>query len=240
MRYADKRYKEKSYTVYIHKCPNNKVYVGLTSQSVEGRWNEGKGYKHQRLFFRAIQKYGWNNIEHIIFAENLTLDEACSLERDLILKYKSNNKNYGYNLTDGGEGTSGFHLNDEQLERHRQNSLGRKHTQVTKDKISKLNKGRKLNLTDEQRASLAERAKNLPHNKKTAEQRKKMSEAYEKRRDKPGHAMPHTEETKRKIGEAVRARGPLSEETRRKLSEAAKRQWKRQKQNKNGGNKNAI
>lgn len=222
----------------MHKCPNNKVYIGLTCQFVECRWNNGEGYKHQKLFYRAIQKYGWDNIEHIVLAENLTFNEASDLEKDLISKYKSNNSKYGYNLTDGGEGISGYHLNAEQLERHRQNALGRKHTQATKDKISKINKGRKLNLTDEQRAVLAERARHLPHYKRTDEQRKQMSEAYEKRRDRPGHTVPHSEETKRKISEAVKNRGPVSDETRRRLSEAAKRQWIRQKQQKqkNGGN----
>lgn len=216
----------------MHKCPNNKIYVGLTCQSPYGRWNDGKGYKHQQLFYRAINKYGWENIEHIIVKDGLSLDEASTLEKELIAKYKANNIEYGYNLTSGGEGISGYHLTEEQLERHRQNSLGRKHTQATKDKISRLNKGRKLNLTDEQRAACAERAKNLPHYKRTDEQKKRMSESYEKRRDKPGHAMPHTDETKRKISIAVKSRGPVSDETRKKLSDAAKLQWKRQKQNK--------
>lgn len=232
MRYADKKYKEKSYTVYMHICPNQKVYIGLTCQSPEGRWNNGEGYKHQALFYRAIKKYGWANIEHKIIQSNLTLDEASKLEQTLIVKYNANDSKYGYNLTNGGEGISGYHLTEEQLKRHRQVSLGRKHTQATKDKISKLNKGRKLNLTDEQRKACAERARKLPHYKRTDEQKKRMSDAYEKRRDRPGHTTPHTEETKQKISKAVRARGPVSDETRKKLSEAAKKQWIRQKQNK--------
>lgn len=228
MRYADDKYKEKSHTVYMHICPNSKVYVGLTCQSVEGRWNGGEGYKHQKLFYRAIQKYGWDNIQHIIVVSNVTLDDACELERQLIAYYQSNNPNYGYNLTDGGEGISGYHLTNEQIERRKQSSLGRKHIQATKDKISKLNKGRKLNLTDEQRRACVERALKLPHPKRTEEQKKRMSEAYEKRRDKPGHAMPHTEETKRKISEKSKGR-KLSEETKEKLRQAALKQWKRQK-----------
>lgn len=234
MRYADKKYKEKSYIVYLHICPNNKVYVGLTCQSPECRWNEGEGYKHQQLFYRAIHKYGWSNIKHVIVQDNLTLNEASLLEKTLIAEYKSNNVDYGYNLTDGGEGISGYHLTEEQLERHRQSSLGRKHTQATKDKISKINKGRKLNLTDEQRAVRAERAKKLPHPKRTDEQKKKMSEIYYGLTNKPIHNKPHTEETKQRISKAVKARGPVSDETRRKLSKAAKQQWKRQKEN-NGG-----
>lgn len=168
----------------------------------------------------------------------LTLDEACEMERNLIVQYQSNNPNHGYNLTDGGEGISGYHLNDKQLERHRQASLGRKHTQATKDKISKLNKGRKLNLTDEQRKACAERAKKLHHYKRTDEQRQRMSEAYEKRRDRPGHAMPHSEETKRKISEAQRGR-KLTDEWKRHMSESQKLRWQKIQQEKlqNGNTK---
>ena len=36
---------EKTWTVYMHTNKiNNKVYVGITSQKVQNRWNNGKGY----------------------------------------------------------------------------------------------------------------------------------------------------------------------------------------------------
>ena len=53
----------------------------------------------------AINKYGWNNIQHEIFASNLTKDEACDMEKTLITLLKSN-RGYGYNYTNGGDGTS--------------------------------------------------------------------------------------------------------------------------------------
>lgn len=92
------------YTVYMRKFPNNKVYIGLTSKKyVKKRWSRGNGYKNQQFMWRAIQKYGWDNIEHIIVAENLTKEEACSMEIDLIQKYKSDNSKYGYNIYKGGD-----------------------------------------------------------------------------------------------------------------------------------------
>ena len=49
------------YTVYVHITPNNKYYVGITKQNVQNRWKNSLGYKSQRLFWRAIQKYGWDS-----------------------------------------------------------------------------------------------------------------------------------------------------------------------------------
>ena len=97
------------WTVYVHIVPKDvsgklwdKYYVGITSVGVKARWGKnGKNYKGQ-VFYRAIQKYGWENIQHEIIAENLTKNEACSLETSLIVELKSYDK-YGYNinLSDG-------------------------------------------------------------------------------------------------------------------------------------------
>lgn len=61
-----------NYTVYVHITPNNKRYVGITSTKVEKRWVNGNGYKSQKYFYRAIEKYGWDNIQHEIITENLS------------------------------------------------------------------------------------------------------------------------------------------------------------------------
>ena len=64
------------YTVYKHTCPNGKVYIGITKQKPERRWGiNGRGYKENEYFYRAIQKYGWQNIKHEIIAEGLTEEE---------------------------------------------------------------------------------------------------------------------------------------------------------------------
>jgi len=238
MRYADGKYRQKSYYVYMHKCPNSKVYIGITCQQPECRWNDGKGYERQKLFYRAIQKYGWENIEHIVLESDLTFDEASSLEKELISKYRSNDPEFGYNLTDGGEGTSGYHLTPEQLERHRQNSIGRKHSEATKAKISRLNKGRKLNLTDEQRANLAERAKNLHETNrgrvKSESECAHISEGLRRARSegkKFGHNSPHSEETKHKISSSLKGRKKTPEEI-QKLSLATSKYWEEKKRTK--------
>lgn len=95
--------KEDTYTIYMHISPSNKVYVGITSIKPEYRWNNGNGYKHNKHFWSAIQKYGWNNFRHIIICENLAENWAYKLEQDFIRIYKSNDPNYGYNSSIGGE-----------------------------------------------------------------------------------------------------------------------------------------
>ena len=85
------------YCVYIHKFPNNKVYIGMTSNTAR-RWNNGYGYRNNQKMFDDILNYGWNNIEHNIIAENLTYNEAVKLENEKINEYKSFNEKYGYNI----------------------------------------------------------------------------------------------------------------------------------------------
>lgn len=101
----EKKYLEepKKYCIYKHTFPNGKVYIGQTCQIPEKRWDKGRKYKTQIYLWRAIQKYGWENIKHDILEENLSQQKANELEDYYIVElYKSNNKKYGYNLDRGG------------------------------------------------------------------------------------------------------------------------------------------
>lgn len=105
---------ENNWCVYKHTTPSGKVYIGITSQKPERRWRNGDGYKSNPYFYHAIQKHGWNNIEHEILFENLNEDVAKNKEIELIDEYGSYNRNKGYNLTLGGEGTNGHKWTDEE------------------------------------------------------------------------------------------------------------------------------
>ena len=92
------------YTVYKHTSPSGKVYIGITSQNVIKRWQNGRGYIQNPHFYAAIKKYGWDNIIHEILFTELSEENAKDLEKELIKKYSSGGK--CYNLTYGGEGGS--------------------------------------------------------------------------------------------------------------------------------------
>lgn len=93
----------KNYCVYKHTTPSGKIYIGITGQTPEKRWNNGNGYRHNKYFWKAIQKYGWDNIEHEILENNLTRDEACKKEVYYISRYDACNLDVGYNLSPGGD-----------------------------------------------------------------------------------------------------------------------------------------
>lgn len=132
--------KEKEYCVYMHISPNGKKYIGITSQKPEYRWNNGKGYIGNKYFTRAIEKYGWDNFEHIIIARGLDEETAKWLEIELIREWDSANRGKGYNISLGGESTNGLcgenhHCFGRCGELHP--FYGKHHTEESKDKISK-------------------------------------------------------------------------------------------------------
>ena len=76
------------------------AYVGITSQEVEQRWSNGKGYKLQPVY-SGILEFGWDNVEKIIIAQDLDFKTAKAMEQEYIAKYSD----IGgvYNKTAGGE-----------------------------------------------------------------------------------------------------------------------------------------
>ena len=140
--------KDKKFCVYKHTSPNNKSYIGITSQSLNRRWKNGNGYKNNKHFTRAIQKYGWDNFEHTILEDNLTLEEAYEKEQYYIDLFNTYNSDYGYNLTKGGDGVKGIVFSEETLLKMSENFIGennpfygKHHTEETKEKLSNHFKG---------------------------------------------------------------------------------------------------
>ena len=90
---------------------NNKSYIGQTKSIIKNdieigllkRWKEHKNRNACPYFYNAIQKHGINNfkLEILIYCNVFHLD--C-YEKKYISLYSTNNKLFGYNLTDGGKG----------------------------------------------------------------------------------------------------------------------------------------
>lgn len=232
---------ERKWCVYIHRnIINNKAYIGITCQKPERRWRDGEGYHDdQGIFYRAIQKYGWDNFEHIIWTENLTEEEAKKWEIRLIALFKTNccrhrNPEYGYNMTDGGDGSgkSGHPMSEENKKRMIEFFTGREVPQEQREKISI---GLKKYYEDEDnRKRLSELAKKRFEDPKnhpffgkhhTDDTKEKMSqskkELYSNPENHPMYGRHHTEEAKRKNRNAHIGK-IASDETRKKLSELKK------------------
>lgn len=167
------------FCVYMHTAPNNKVYIGISENPVH-RWNNGKGYKQNKHFYSAIGKYGWDNIKHEILFDNLTKEQACQKEIELIAKYKSNNSDFGYNVSTGGECSA----------------LGIKHTEETKGKMSEMRKGENCYWYGKHRS--AETCHKISESKKG-------KPIHEKTRKALLYAVNHqSKETRGKIRDAVK------------------------------------
>lgn len=82
---------QRCYSVYIHLFPNNAIYIGQTKYNPSERWANGSGYKDaNKLLNININRYGWDNIHHLIYKDKLTKEEADIIEKDLIKFYSDN------------------------------------------------------------------------------------------------------------------------------------------------------
>ena len=97
--------------IYKHTSPSGKVYIGQTGQKPEYRWDNGNGYEGCTLFFNAINKYGWNNIQHEVLFTGLDQLNADIIEEDLIYYYKQIGRSY--NLATGGKVNRGWKYSEE-------------------------------------------------------------------------------------------------------------------------------
>ena len=165
------------WTIYEHISPSGNIYIGITSQDIKNRWKYGTGYKENQIFYKAIKKYGWDNIIHRIIATNLGEMTAKNMEKDLIAFNKA--KGISYNITDGGDG-----------------ALGRKLSQETKDKISLAHLGKHLS-----KEHIEKCTKHLTGRKWTKSQRAKFKAAYQRKKEEGYTFKGHTcsEENKEKL-----------------------------------------
>jgi group I intron endonuclease len=87
----------------IRNTVNNKVYVG-SATDIRKRWRDHKWHlnhnKHHNSHLQASwNKYGINAFEFSVIFE-CKINDLLINERKLILKFKSSDNNYGYNVND--------------------------------------------------------------------------------------------------------------------------------------------
>lgn len=133
---------ERTYTVYCHtNKTNGKKYVGITIQTLNQRWRQGKGYGKTSPIYKAIKHYGWDGFDHDVLLDGLSYDEACEAEKSFIKELNSLVPN-GYNLELGGNSK-------------------KQCSEETKRKMSEARKGVKQNISEEERKRRSERMKRL-------------------------------------------------------------------------------
>ena len=171
-----------NYTVYRHiNKLNNKQYIGITKQNPPShRWgSNGANYKQSPHFWNAIQKYGWDNFEHEILFINLSKEEACKIEKELISKYKTQDKNFGYNSFEGGDAPEIPQEVRDKMSKSmmgNKNGLGKICSEEKKKKISDAQRGKIL--TEEHKQAISKAKKGKTHKPLSNESRKKISDAH--------------------------------------------------------------
>ena len=172
--------------VYQHtrEDKNCVFYIGIELDT-ENKKAKGKRSrkKHGRsdLWKKVINK---TNYTIQILFNDISNNEAIQIEKYLIGYYGRKNLNLGelVNLTDGGEGTTGYILSDETKSKIAEKAKGRICSEETRLKISKSSLGRKP--TKECLELRSERMKGNTHflgKEHSEETKKKMSEAAKKR-----------------------------------------------------------
>lgn len=124
---------------FINKI-NNKIYIGKTiSYNYLNRWSTHKtAHGGCKYFYSAIKKYGWDSFDRYVLYQSeiflntkknkkFLLDIANEKEKYYIALYKSNNYNYGYNLTTGGDGTIGYEFTEDVREKMSKMRSGKNH-----------------------------------------------------------------------------------------------------------------
>lgn len=133
---------------------NGKSYIGITSCSLERRLSLHRSHAKREkrgILQRAIRKYGPFGFTSEIIERSDDWKSLCNLEKTAIVLFNTLVPN-GYNLTMGGEGTSGFKMRSDQIKRSLQNRrctkgralrpVGWKHSEEARRKISEAGKGR--------------------------------------------------------------------------------------------------
>ena len=223
----------------------NKIYIGKTIQSLHRRksthLSDAKSKKYNSALHAAIRKYGegafiWEVLDRVMFSDLL-----FDLERYYIAKYNCRVPN-GYNITDGGEGSTGYRHSEETRIKIRNNRpnfngennpmFGRHHSESAKYKMAKKKIGGKHTKDHNNKIRISV-SKNPPflgrhHTEETKEifrlanTGRKMSAESKLKMSRAQSGRVFSEEHKRKISEARMGKS-LSPETKLRISESRKK-----------------
>lgn len=133
---------------HVYKTTNlitGQIYVGAVSKEPKYRkWYLGSG----RLIKEAINEYGFDNFKKEILMENIIdINILNEFEKLFIEKENSTNDNGNYNIrNDGGDLHIGAELSYESKENQKIKRIGSKRNDITKQRMSIAQRGKKRSL----------------------------------------------------------------------------------------------
>lgn len=108
--------------MYVYKIINKinkKSYIGITYDIKERfkyhkqRYNKTSKEEYvKKPLYMAFRKYGIKNFIFLVLYSNLSMEEACNKEIELIKKFKTLTHENGYNVTKGGDCRSNYGANN--------------------------------------------------------------------------------------------------------------------------------
>ena len=213
--------------IYLLENVQNKYkYIGQTV-NFNARMKQHFNNKNPKTYIDySIKKYGQYNFKIKILGFCDSRKELNIAEKECIEFYQSNNRLYGYNITSGGEGISGYLHTEKTREKISKKALGRKMSEETKQKIRLAISGEKNPMfgnthSEETKQKIKEA------NERTKETRsKKISESMKgnipwNKGKKYSTGYKHTEEELQKMRVALKGKNlgkKLSNETKQKIS----------------------
>jgi len=179
---------ESNYCVYKHTSPSGKSYIGQTKNLKKRSRDHQHNSSGCTLFLKAIKKYGWDNFNHEILKDNLTLDEANYWEEFYIDSHNTLSP-HGYNLKNGGLNMTCSEETRKKMSVARKGTVcsqetklkmsisfsGRNHSIETKNKMSESRKGFKH--SEETKLKMSARRTGMARNESS---KIKMSESMKK------------------------------------------------------------
>lgn len=124
------------YAVYIvTNTVNAKQYVGIAAD-LETRWRRHRNANEGQLIHRAIKKYGVDAFIFTHVADAFDAESAKMIERMLIVEHNTKMP-YGYNMTDGGDGTMGMAKTEEHKKKLRESNKKAYENKELREKIGK-------------------------------------------------------------------------------------------------------
>jgi len=126
------------YSIYkITNKTNGKTYIGFDSNWPNRKYQHKSRSKKNKKYhlYLAINKYGWNNFEWDVIYQSTDASHTLKIMEPYFIK-EFNSFTDGYNMTEGGEGTTN-HIRDPQLAKDHSERMKR----YFSDPKNKLKKG---------------------------------------------------------------------------------------------------